>query len=31
MRVVRVDKPMMMIDIVLSPGPSIRPVPEESM
>ena len=30
MRVVRVGKPMMMIDVVMSPGPSIRPVPEES-
>ena len=31
MRVVRVDKPMMMIDIVMSPGPSIRPIPKASM
>ena len=31
MRVVRVTKPMMFIDITISPGPSIRPMPKESM
>ncbi len=29
MRVVRVNKPLMFIDIVISPTPSIRPMPKE--
>jgi hypothetical protein len=31
MRIVRVNKPFMFIDITISPGPSIRPMPKESM
>jgi hypothetical protein len=31
MRIVRVNKPMMFIDITISSTPSIRPMPKESM
>jgi hypothetical protein len=31
MRILRVNKPLMFIDITIAPGPSIRPMPKESM